>query len=188
MSEIEDLMQDSMDTVEGNKLDGLGRITKLAEEMDGLQSEIRALEDQIKEKQGRVNDIAMDDLPSIMDETGSGLTALELKNGHRLILRAFHSGKIPLEFREQAIEWLDGHGFGDLVKTQVLVKFSMGEFAKAQKLAEGLQKKGLNVGADQSVHTGTLGKWVKEMAEEGRFSEIPEELFTPKTFRKAVIK
>jgi len=185
---IDDLMQASLDTVERDSMGGLGKLTEMAEEMNDLEAEVAAFQDQIKERKKRIDALAMDDIPSLMDEVGGGIEGVTLKNGHKLTLRAFHSGKIPDDKKAEAIAWLDEHKFSDLIKTAVAINFGMHEFEKAEALAEQLQKEGMNVSADQSVHTGTLGKWIKEMAAEGKFGEIPEELFTPKTFRKAVIK
>ena len=69
--------------------------------------------------------------------------------------------------REAAFAWLDEHGHGDLIKTEIVVDLPKENRADALDLITKLRSEGYEPSVSEAVHHGTLSKWLKEMIKRG---------------------
>jgi hypothetical protein len=96
---------------------------------------------------------------------------------------------ISVANRPAAYQWLIDNGFGGLLKLDVELHFDRGDREKAEKLAEQLRKKKLDVNIHQSIHAQTLKAFAKErIADTESDIEFPLELFGARPYTVASVK
>jgi hypothetical protein len=89
-------------------------------------------------------------------------------------LKEFVSGSLPKvdefgnsEKRDKAIEWLEAHEGGDLIKTEVSLAFAKAERERAVALAAELRAKGYEPLVEEGVHSQTLCAFARERMRNG---------------------
>lgn len=181
--------------------DILLQITQLAERQRALARALVLNEELLKATKEALRQVQENDLPMAMAE--AGITAFTLEDGTGIVIEDVLSASIPsastiastrdraaaeamARRRSDAFAWLDEHGFGDLIKTEVSTQFGRGELEEAKEIADFLQSQGLQAEVTQGVHAGTLKAWVREQLAQG--TNVPHELFGIYEATKAVIK
>lgn len=164
--------------------DILLQITQLAERQRALVRAVALNEELLKATKEALRQVQEADLPMAMAE--AGITAFTLEDGSGITLKDEVTASIPAKSKGEAFAWLDAHGFGDLIKTEVSTQFGRGEIAEAREIAEFLQSQGLAAEVSQSVHPQTLKAWVREQLAQG--TNVPHELFGIYEATKAIIK
>ena len=179
MSELKALLAEAAEATRPS-MDGLGRVSAVVQSLRDLEARAARLTNQLGliEEQARV--LRETDLPALFDEYS--LREFVMDDGCKLAIQQTYVGKITEDDKPKAFSWLETHGYGDLVKTAVEAQFAMGEYEKAKKLQATLLAQGLQVKASQSVHSATLGKFVKTRLQAGK--DVPS-LFNPSVLRKA---
>jgi hypothetical protein len=111
-------------------LDGL---RNLASRARSLEQEKADLEERLKATNKELNELYFRTLPDVMDEAGVGSIALPADGNNppvELKAQPYYAANIaagwPPERRQAAFDWLDQHGHGDLIKTEVTVRFDRG--------------------------------------------------------------
>jgi hypothetical protein len=128
--------------------------------------------------------LAEEDIPCLMAE--AKVAALTLEDGVSVTIKDDVYAAIPAARRDEAYTWLEDHGFGGLIKTEVAVMFGREELKKATALFIALQKKKLDVELTRGVHAQTLGAFLREQIEAS--NPIPLELFGARPVKVAKIK
>lgn len=155
-----------------------------------LRDEQRALEeaDRVwKEHKARIFSLQTEDIPSLMTELG--VTKIVLETGETITVAAEVEASLPkenLEARQAAFDWLESHGHGGLIKTEVSVTFGRDELERAKACAEEIAGRWGQAVLDRNVHANTLKAFIKEQLREGK--EIPLELFMARPITVAKIK
>ncbi len=152
---------------------------------DLFLAELKLLEAQEKarEAQELVRSIAENQIPELMDDIG--LASFETKSGIKLTVSDVVRASIPKVRREEAYEWMDDKGYGELIKHKVTIAFGRDEGDQAEELIETLEAVGHRVTDEKKVESSTLRKFVGDLLEEG--ADIPMDLFGAAQFRKAKI-
>jgi len=88
--------------------------------------------------------------------------------------------------RAAAYEWLREHGYDDIIKNTVSVRFGRNEDQLCETLLNQLREQNYPVEQAQKIEPQTLKAWVREQVERG--SEFPTELFGVYVGQKATIK
>jgi hypothetical protein len=161
----------------------LGVLTDLVQKLIALQAEKSEADARAADLGKQITQIEEKDIPVLLDQLH--LRGLDLDDGRSLGIKETYVGKIPEEKKQAAFQWLEEHGFGTLIKTEVQAQFGMGQLDKAKELAERLAADSFVVNVEQAVHPGTLGKFVKGQLTSGK--DIPQELFNPMVLRRAKI-
>lgn len=134
----------------------LKRVSCKAQDLKAQRERVEYLEDQLKSAKGTLQLIETEDIPSLMDEMG--LESISLLDGTKLSVKPFVSAHISKEREPEAFQWLQDHGYGDIIKERTVV----------------------------NVHPSTLKAWAKERTEAG--DNIPDDLFGVYVGRKAFLK
>jgi nucleoid DNA-binding protein len=150
--------------------DGIGgatleRLTALANEAKRLESEIIEETEEIGKKQGKLEAILKNFIPTIMEELG--MEQFKLKDGSQVEVKKVVHASISDENKPDAFKWLEEHDFDGIIKTKVLSSFGKGEIDDAKEALETLQKAGFEATMDRSIHAQTLKAFVRERLEEG---------------------
>lgn len=151
----------------------LKQLSQLANELLGTQERILALEAELAGAQRRAVHLAEHAIPELMEEFG--LADFTTDEGASIKVADSVHAHITEEKKNDALDWLDGNGFGGMVKRRVVVGFGKDAEDKARTLAETLDNDGYAVKTEREVHAATLKAWVRRRLEEGE--ELPMDLF-----------
>lgn len=155
----------------GDKLDDLRKHVALARD---IEMSISDLEEQLADKRRRLQELYSKTLPDMMDAAGVAHIAIPAEGnypGFDAKVAPFYAAGVPVswpaEKRVAAFAWLQNNGHGDLIKTEVQLKFQRDQRAEAIKVATALEAQGLHPEVKESVHSGTLTAWLREQVEGG---------------------
>jgi|TARA_R110000787_G_scaffold159232_3_gene273005 hypothetical protein len=163
--------------------DKLGTVSALARSQLRLHEQVLASDAETKRLKEELRAIQEDLLPAAMTELG--LHSVELRDGSKVSVKTFYGASINKETTEAAFDWLNGEGFGDLIKNVVTASFSRGEENGAQLLADELEGSGHRVSTKKWVEPMTLKAFVREQVEGGH--DLPQDLFNVFIGEKASI-
>lgn len=177
----------------------LSQVRYAAERMRGAQREIDALETKLAEKKAELHKIESQELPDIM--ATCGIKEFTLESGEKIEVKDILKASIPsksviekaspedkpeLEYRRaEAFSWLRDNGLDPLIKNILEVEFGKNQDNMVKALADEAEKLGLPHRRDESVHSASLEKALKEKISLG--IQIPMDTFAIYTGKKAVI-
>ena len=151
----------------------LERVLPLVNRAREQQERVERLEAELKAAKAALRRILDVELPELMDELG--LEQVRTKDGAIVEVREVVDARIPRAKAEQALAWLKEHGYGDLIKHEVVARFGAGDEARAELVREAAEQAGAAVQVKETVHPQTLKAWARERLAEGEV--IPEDLF-----------
>lgn len=166
--------------------EGKASIARLAARRNQLADELAQLEQAAKDKKKELARCEEQDLPEAMDAIG--MAEFTLTDGTKISVKTFYTANITAERKEAAFAWLDEHGHGGIIKTDVSASFGRGDLEVARSFLEYCKAFGEAEVAptlDQSVHWSTLRKFVEEEIVADR--ELDRELFGVYIGRKATV-
>jgi len=183
MNDINSLFEDDAGalTVKNEDLTSVGALAKRAKE---LEKEIDELDASLKERKEQQRKLLEDAIPGMLAELG--MSSFKMADGSQIDIKPFYSASIKEENRAQAYEWLRKHGFDDIIKNTVSVRFGRGEDDLCDTLLNHLREQNYPVEQAQKVEPQTLKAWVREQVERG--NEFPTTLFGAYVGQKATIK
>ena len=156
-----------------NEDDVLGKISKLADEMHGLDKEIAEADLKIKKLKDQRKQIAEEQLPELFAEVG--MSELKTKSGLPLKLTNKVHTSISKDRKPKAIAWLDDNGQGGMVKRKVVIDFDKTQEEKVKALLRLIGRGWPNHRTELDVHASTVKAFVKRQLEAGK--KIPSDLF-----------
>lgn len=167
--------------VKNEDLSSIGALAKRAKE---LEKEIKDLDDIVDERKSQYRKLLEETIPGMLAELG--MKSFKMADGSTVDVKPFYSASIKEENRAKAFEWLRQHGYDDIIKNTVSVRFGRNEDRLCEDLLAQLRSQGFPVEQAQKVEPQTLKAWVREMVEQG--VEFPTELFGAYIGQKASIK
>lgn len=156
---------------------GLARRAKL------LEREIEELEASLKEKQESYRLLTETTIPEAMTE--AGMRKFVMEDGSMVDIKPFYGASISKARQAEAFKWLRDHGFDDIIKNTVSVRFGRKEDELATDMINLLRSKGYTPEQTEKVEPQTLKAWVKERIEKGQ--PVDSELFGVYIGQKAVV-
>ncbi len=171
----------------------LQHISAMANEMRQLDSDATALELSAQKLRERFRQIQEVMLPDAMN--AAGMKKFTLASGETLEVKPFVRASIPsqtaidkadgldrqaLELRRSnAFSWLKSKGAEALIQVELYATFGKGKQKAATKFAESIRNKGYMSIVEETVHNGTLVKFLKEQLSEGvEVPVVPFSLFS----------
>ena len=130
-----------------------------------LEQEVKTLEDSLKDKKDSLRSVQEDLLPSKMAQLG--FQKFTTDDGFNITVKDKMSASISAANAGEAHAWLRSHGFGDLIKNEVTVKFPKGKEAAALEVMEAMDSAGHTAVRKEAVHSSTLKAFVMEQMERG---------------------
>lgn len=168
-------------TVSDDEIKSVARLAKRAKE---LSREIEDLENTLSERKDNYRKLTEETLPEAL--ASMGMTSFRMDDGSSIDIKPFYGASIKAERQAEAFAWLRDHGYDDIIKNTVSVRFGKGEDELCARLLQNLKGTGFIPEQAQKVEPMTLKAWVKEQVEKGR--EFPSELFGAFIGKKAIIK
>ena len=159
-------------------------IAALARRAKSLEKEIEDSEETLKGLKDKYRKITEEAIPEALAELG--MSSFRMEDGSSIDVKPFYSASITEARRAEAFQWLRDHGFDDILKNTVSVRFGRGEDELCNRLLSTLGQQGFPAEQAEKVEASTLKAWVKERVVRGE--EFPMELFGAYIGKKAVIK
>jgi len=174
ITDLDDLLGgDDLSFGEAPSDESLSKVSSLAEKQVELQQRVEELEQDLKIAKEDLRKVSEQDLPEALNE--SGLSEIKLRDGTKITVTDFVSAYISKEREQEAFGWLEDHGYADIIKHEVTVRFNKDEDSKAHETVDALRARGLMPSDKKSVHASTLKAWAREQTQKG--VDIPEQLF-----------
>jgi len=170
MSNI-DFEKDQTDVL--SKTKDINRLATKVKDLQGLENEIDALEDRLKNTKRDLEILSGDVIPTMMAEMG--LTQLKLMDGSSVDVKPYYAASITVKNREAAYKWLRENDLGDIIKNDVVVSFGRNEDNKAAEYANLAQSQGYQPTQKLKVEPMTLKALVRERIEKGK--DMPMDIF-----------
>lgn len=155
--------------------DALAQLGTLAQEMTAMETRVVEAERALKTAQDDLRTISEKTIPEAMDALG--IEEFTARGGLKIRIAEAVRASIPKQRQEEAVVWLDAHGYASLVKRKFTIQFGKDEEAWANRFAADLarRKRQLAVAQDKAVHPSTLSAFVREQLEAG--ADLPLDLF-----------
>lgn len=154
--------------------DMLMAIKDLARQARAAEREVVRVERKLKEWRDTVDRIMTRELPEKMDAAGLRSIVVEARGEHKaftVTVKTMYSANIAAsweaERRRKAFEWLEAHGHGSLIKTDVVTTFPREQREAVSEFVGALDQQGRSYAVKESVHAATLSSWLREMIEHG---------------------
>jgi hypothetical protein len=157
---------------------GLARRAKL------LEKELEDLGKSLKEKEDQYRNLTEVSIPEAM--ASAGMKKFVMEDGSMIDVKPFYGASIPKARQAEAFQWLRDHGFDDIIKNTVSVRFGRREDELCSRLLELLRTQGFLPEQTEKIEPQTLQAWVKDRIEKGQ--PVDSELFGVFIGQKAVIK
>ena len=167
--------------VEDDQIIGIAALAKRAK---SLEKQISDAEDILKGHKEQYRKLTEETIPEALAELG--MSSFRMEDGSSIEIKPFYSASISEARRAEAFQWLRDHGFDDIIKNTVSVRFGRGEDELCNRLLGMLGQQGFPVEQSEKVEPSTLKAWVKERVTRGE--QFPMELFGAYIGKKASIK
>lgn len=173
----------SADTTVAQGEDVLSTLSRLANEQIQLEKQIAAKEQELKELQKQLDVIADVQIPELMDSVG--MKECKTKEGLPVKVVEKVRASITGAKNAMAIQWLEEHGFGNIIKRDITVPFNKDEEERAFKFLRLAEENHFMAAVANKVHPQTLEAFVREQLAAG--TEIPLDTFGVYTTKRAKI-
>jgi len=151
----------------------LKALSEKSNQLQKLDDAIKEAEQTLGQLKAEYRELSEVDIPSMLSELG--LSEITLKDGNKISTSTYYSARISEDKRDEAFQWLNNNGFGDIVKNTVSVSFGREEDDSARKLVDSLEDNGYATAQKKWVEPMTLKAFVREQVEKG--SDLPLETF-----------
>jgi len=163
----------------------LDDVSQLARDLLEAETAVKRAEDGLKLLKEKRRLLAEETIPAIMQELG--IKDLTLESGQKMKLKQDVYAQIPKDEKQGVFNWLNEHGFGGLIKTEVAAEFGKGERESAIELAKRLSAEGFTAGFSEDVHAQTMKAFLLERVKKGD-ADFPFDLFHARPVWVATIK
>lgn len=152
------------------------QLEAIATKLLAAEAHLEACEAQLEEAKSNYNDIRLNELPDIMDQLG--LVDTTTISGLRVSLKEEIRAGISKDNTEDAHQWLEDNGHGNLIKREIKIDFGRDDEAWAKKFLADCKKRKrqLNLAVKRAVNTQSLGAFVRRQLEEGALDADTQKL------------
>jgi hypothetical protein len=182
--------QSALDILEGyDKPVDLTTIRQRAQDLRSAYLKKLDLEDQLKRTNYDIKKIERDELPEMFTRAGVSSVTVEAEGNHPAFVaerETVYTAKIPDEKRQDAFEWFEQQGHGDLIKSMINIVFGMQEHEERLRVMKLLSEAKVDYYTNESVHHQTLKAFVKREIQRGHI--IPMDLLGVYVFDEVKIK
>jgi hypothetical protein len=151
----------------------MNELASLAAALVEADRNVDVAELELKKAKEHARTLREETLPMAMQELG--LSDVKLATGEKIVVKQDVYLAVPAERKEEAWAWLEDHGFGGLIKTEVKAAFGRGEVDAALGVLSGLRAEGVDAVLKRDVHAQTLKAWAREQIAAG--ADLPMDLF-----------
>ena len=151
-----DFLKDDEEKVEDS---ALKRLSSLTDAYRTLESNIAAIEAELKAQKEAFNQISQVEIPNLVNQYG--LSELRINDKTKIIIKQDVSVSVPEVTRGDFFRFLEDRGESDIIKLMISLPRTPDE--KMNQLLEFLTNYEYEFDAEQNVHPMTLKKYFKEL-------------------------
>ena len=151
-----DFLKDDEEKVEDS---ALKRLSSLTDAYRTLESNIAAIEAELKAQKEAFNQISQVEIPNLVNQYG--LSELRINDKTKIIIKQDVSVSVPEVTRGDFFRFLEDRGESDIIKLMISLPRMPDE--KMNQLLEFLTNYEYEFDAEQNVHPMTLKKYFKEL-------------------------
>jgi hypothetical protein len=137
------------------------------------KQEIFGAEERLKRLKENLRRTLEESIPLLMQELG--MTKFVTTDGIVFEIKQEFTAKISEANYKSALEWLDTNGFGDIVRTEMVVPTIRGDRRNIAEVTAMLESFGFTPELKEGVHHSTLKAFIKERIKAG--DNIPFDIF-----------
>jgi hypothetical protein len=168
-------------------------LQQIVDEARQYEREIAEAEAALKKSKEKYRGIMEDVLPKALREAGFGDVGFPSSDGTIITVASKVENSVPAARRNEAWDWLEKNGQGDILKREVTVPFMVKEGDKAKELQDRLAKEFMRtVVCERRAEPATLKSVLVKMMEAQAKVEgavvVPRDLFGIREFDIAVMK
>ena len=130
-------------------------------------------EQAVKDAKEQQRVLSEETIPGVLQELG--VSEIKLDTGEKLSVKQDVYASIPKDGKVEAFGWLEQHGFGGMIKTDVTAVFGRDELETAVALNDKLVADGMQTEFNQTVAPQTLKAWLREQLAAG--ADVPLTIF-----------
>ena len=182
-TEMEKFLADELALPAAPTTEELTDLNRLVDKQLALTRVIDEINGKLTEAKEMLRHVQEELIPQTMDTIG--VKKFVLSNGLTVSIKEDVYASIRADFTTYAMDWLEAHNLGGIIKDEIKVAFAKGDTTKAAKVMAFCREQGFSADEKMSVHPMTLKATVKEQLAKG--VEFPEEFFSIGPVRKAVI-
>lgn len=170
-------MDDPYAAFKANEGDNMKTVLRaLADELVGAMAEVERIEQELEVARNVVKDLTENRIPAVAE----GLEGkFDLGDGRTLTIKEEIRASVAGEKLAPAVEWLDAHDYGNIVKRNLTFEFGKDDHDKVRAfkdfIAPILREQRLVLKEKNAIHPATLVAWVKERLAEG--DALPVDVF-----------
>lgn len=179
-------MDDPYADFKANEGDNIKTVLRaLADELVVAMAEVERIQAELEVAKNVVKDLTENRIPAVAE----GLEGkFDLGDGRTLTIKEEIRASVAGEKLAPAVEWLDAHGYGNIVKRNLTFEFGKDDHEKVKVFKEAvapiLKSQNLVLKEKNAIHPATLVSWVKERLAEG--DALPVDVFG--IFRQRIAK
>lgn len=162
----------------------MNEMAALARALVDAEEDTARAQQALKDAKERERVLREETLPSALQELG--VEKLTLESGQVISMKQEVYASIPNHQKPLVYKWLDDHGFGGLIKTEIALQFDKDSRDQAVEVYEQLAGEGLSPDLTMNIHAGTLKAFIKEQLAKG--DEFPLDLFGARAIFEATVK
>ena len=151
----------------------LSQLVSLVHQMEEAELAMVAAEEEFKRRQDQYVALSQHEIPTLMLQIG--MSEFSLGDGRKVSVGSQIRCSVPKANLDKAMEWLDEHGHGALIKRQLLIAFERANEEEAKRLVDELFQREYDVKQLRKVEPQTLKAHIKEQLAAG--VNFPMELF-----------
>ena len=160
-------------------------LRQLADELLEHMAEVDRIKEELQAAENLVRDYTENRIPAVAE----GLEGkFDLGDGRTLTIKEEIRASVAGEKLAPAVEWLDAHDYGNIVKRNLIFEFGKDDDEKVKAFKEAvtpiLKAQKLVLKEKHAIHNATLVAWVRERLDEGE--SLPIDIFG--IFRQRIAK
>lgn len=172
-------------------------LSNLVTEAQAAEKEIAEAEEKVKAAKKKHQDIVQGTLPTLMRKYGVFEQGFTTTSGLIVKGKSSITTSVPAPRRNEAWDWLEEHGYSDILKREVTIAFAVNEDKLAKEAAEALQTiYNRTVSCERWAEPATLKKTISDILEDNKAKaaageaivEVPKDLFGIREVDQADIK
>jgi hypothetical protein len=147
------------------------------------------LENQLNVANQQITHIERHELIDMFNEAHISSITVDAEGNHPPFIAeraTVYTAKIPDEKRQDAFQWFESQGYGDLIKSVINIVFGMQEHERRLEVMKLLDSHHIEYYTNESVHHQTLKAFVKREIQSGH--TIPHDLLGVYVFDEVKIK
>lgn len=168
---------------DGDTGDIADKLKELADLHQDLERQIELAEEDLVDLKMKLKSVGEVQIPDLLSNIRGDL---RLPDGRTVSIKSKLLAHVSKDRMPKAVQWLDDHKYGNIVKREVAARLGRDDPKKAKAIVAAMKKLGVDPAVSMSIHHMTLTSFINEKMKEG--VDIPKDLFGVQEVKSTEIK